>query len=115
MEWNAETGKSKFLVQPKFLEPKEILVDILGEIASNELLASVVERIRTIPAGIVEGRAEQLCQVGSQAFMDSSKLRSKPLYIIFDIRLQRFDIRSNGSEGVKDDLLLGVCRLELGC
>ena len=53
MEWHVERLETKFLIETKFLEPEEVLVDIFREIATNKLLAAIVERTSTVCASIL--------------------------------------------------------------
>ena len=53
MKGHTETFQTKFRCQTELLEPEEILVDVFGKVTSNKLIATVLERTRTISANIV--------------------------------------------------------------
>jgi hypothetical protein len=61
VERYTETGETKFSVQSHFLKAEEILIDVLGEITTNKLLAAIVESGRTITSRIIESGPEEFC------------------------------------------------------
>lgn len=107
MQWHAETCKSKFLVETKFLEPKEIFIDVFCKIAANELLTSVIEGLRAIHAAVVQSGTEQIREMSSHSFMNDTKFTTEAFNIFFDVCLQCIEISARGIQGVQDDLLFG--------
>ena len=58
MQWDTEILEAELVGEPKFAETEEILVEVFGEVAANELFAAVVEGADAVCTGVVaEGGA----------------------------------------------------------
>lgn len=70
MEWHAKRCETKLLIKTQLLEPEEVLPNLFGEVASNELLAAVCEGTGSVCSN--SGRIER------RSLQQSATVTSKP-------------------------------------
>jgi tRNA U34 5-carboxymethylaminomethyl modifying GTPase MnmE/TrmE len=63
MQGHAEAFETEFVCQTEFTEAKEVLAEVFGKVAADELLTSIVEGTGAVCASVVaKGRSLLRCK-----------------------------------------------------